>query len=305
MKSNNPAFYKVILHILIFFSFVFIKLFNTSFFLKKTELFALETHENQQDLVSILTKMQKQLDIIEQNTKKQGEEIEKIKITQKKNNQLTNKKEINEKTKNISSVDKKKNTQSNQEEILNSNKNLEIPKKQSKQNSSENEIDISKSPQYLESRSSSSDSPQSIDQFKNKISKQDKADGFEEYQQAYDMLRYANSTNKDFSLSFDAMEKFVNKYPNHPMAGNAYYWIGEIYFYNKQYEKAAVQYLKGYSSPRGERSIFNLLGLARSYLKIGKKEDVCSTIMHMQKEYPNADNVIKKEARDLINEAGC
>jgi len=38
------------------------------------------------------------------------------------------------------------------------------------------------------------------------------------------------------------MASFLQRYPDHPLAINAAYWIGEAYYAEKNYEKAILQF---------------------------------------------------------------
>jgi tol-pal system protein YbgF len=102
------------------------------------------------------------------------------------------------------------------------------------------------------------------------------------------------------------LSKFVTDHPNHELTGNAYYWLGETYFINSEHDKAAVQYLKGYQANiRGSRAADNLLKLGKSMRKMDKIKEACTTLVKLNKEFPNASNSIKKSTDEEIKALNC
>lgn len=120
----------------------------------------------------------------------------------------------------------------------------------------------------------------------------------QEYQDAYSALK-----NKEYKKSQTAFEEFIAKNKGHELVSSAYYWLGEIYFTNKQFDKAAVQYLKGYQANiRGSRAADNLLKLGKSLGKLEKRKEACITFSKLKKEFPNAQTNLKRQlAEDLKN----
>jgi len=54
-----------------------------------------------------------------------------------------------------------------------------------------------------------------------------------EYQQAYDLIK-----NKNFEEAIKSLLLFIEHYPEGDLAGNAYYWLGEVYLVLPQLEEA-------------------------------------------------------------------
>ncbi len=111
---------------------------------------------------------------------------------------------------------------------------------------------------------------------------------------------------KDYKGARTAFQAFVKEYPDTDQAGNAYYWIGETYFSRAEYDKAAIEYLKGYqSSIRGSRAADNLLKLGKSMAKLEKRKEACTTFAKMKKEFPNAANTLKKQCDEEMKNLRC
>jgi tol-pal system protein YbgF len=124
----------------------------------------------------------------------------------------------------------------------------------------------------------------------------------QEYQDAYSMLK-----SKDYKRARDAFRAFVQKYPESDLIGSSYYWIGETLFAQNDFEKAAVEYLKGYQvAMRGMRAPDNLLKLAKSLAKMnGHKQEACLTLKKAQTEFPGAQNAIKKQIEEDFQALKC
>lgn len=71
------------------------------------------------------------------------------------------------------------------------------------------------------------------------------------------------------------------------MISNAYFWYGECFFKQKDYNTAAVNYLKGYKeSPKGAKSSDALLKLALSLGELKKTTEACNILDKLNKEFP-------------------
>lgn len=124
----------------------------------------------------------------------------------------------------------------------------------------------------------------------------------QEFQDAYSMIK-----SRDYKNAREAFIKFTNSYPNNLLIGSARYWIGETFFVEEDYEKAAIEYLKGYQANiRGSKAPENLLKLAKSLAKFDKRKvEACITLAKLGAEFPNAQNVIKKQALDDMKNLRC
>lgn len=122
------------------------------------------------------------------------------------------------------------------------------------------------------------------------------------FQDAYSLLKA-----KDYKNAQQAFESFITKNPSNPLVSSARFWLGEILFASADFEKAAIQYLKGYQSNiRGSKAPDNLLKLAKSLAKLDRrKSESCITLAKLKAEFPNASNIIKKQADDDMKNLNC
>lgn len=141
----------------------------------------------------------------------------------------------------------------------------------------------------------------------NKVGGTSESQVAQEYQKAYVLLKQLGADGKpEYENAITAFQVFINKFPNTPLRGNAYYWLGSIYTEQKQYSKAAIEFLNGYkANPKSGRAIDNLLGLSSSLIKINKNNEACSTINKIYNEFPNMNVTNKRHTDEMFNNAGC
>ncbi len=102
----------------------------------------------------------------------------------------------------------------------------------------------------------------------------------------------------DYSTAERAFREFVNKNPEHDLAGNAQYWYAETFRIRQLYTDAATAYLEGYQKyPKGEKAPINLLKLGVSMVQIGEKDQGCKMINGVEKQYPKANQSVIQKAK--------
>ncbi|AAU03704.1 tol-pal system protein YbgF [Rickettsia typhi] len=126
------------------------------------------------------------------------------------------------------------------------------------------------------------------------------------YKQAYDLALAAYKDNK-LTEAKDKFKNFIQKYPNSPLISNAYFWYAECFFKQKDYNGAAINYLKCYQeSPKGAKSSDGLLKLALSLGELKKMQEACNVLVTLDKEFPiHRTSVSKKMAEDAKIKFGC
>lgn len=123
----------------------------------------------------------------------------------------------------------------------------------------------------------------------------------EQYNRALAQLR-----DGQYEEAEAGFKKFLATNSKDPLAGSAYYWLGETYFADKTYDKSAVQYLKSYKEfPKGKKAPDSLLKLSLSLEKLKKKKEACATLGKLDEAYPNAANTIKQKADEASTRLKC
>ena len=124
--------------------------------------------------------------------------------------------------------------------------------------------------------------------------------------QAYDLALAAYKDNK-LTEAQDKFKDFIKKYTNSSLISNAYFWYGECFFKQKDYNGAAVNYLKCYKeSPKGAKSSDGLLKLALSLGELKKTQEACNMLAKLDREFPtNRTVALKKMTEDAKIKFGC
>jgi tol-pal system protein YbgF len=82
---------------------------------------------------------------------------------------------------------------------------------------------------------------------------------------------------------------FIAKYPTHPLAGNAQYWIGEAYWAQRDYRQALVEFEKVFDHGPGKAPDAQLkIGLC--YLRLGDVQRAQQAWQRVVNEYPKSES---------------
>lgn len=123
--------------------------------------------------------------------------------------------------------------------------------------------------------------------------------------QAYEAA-YAMLLQQDYQGAEGAFGEFLRRFPNDPLAANAQFWLGEVYFVRAQYRQSANAFLKSYqnygNSPKAPDS---LLKLAMSLDRLGQKDAACSTYQELGTKFPNAPAHVRSRAQAERARVGC
>ena len=111
----------------------------------------------------------------------------------------------------------------------------------------------------------------------------------EQYTFALNLLRQTKYKDAE-----QALVQFIATRAEHPLAGNARYWLGETYYVQKDYEQAAQTFFNGYRvSPSNVKAPDMLLKLGMSLFQIKKPKEACATFDKLAQDFPNAPARIK------------
>ncbi|MCA3556610.1 tol-pal system protein YbgF [Aestuariivirga sp.] len=98
---------------------------------------------------------------------------------------------------------------------------------------------------------------------------------------------------------------FLSQYPDHSLAGSAQYWLGETYYAQNDYKRAAAIFLQGYKKyPASRRAPDSLLKLGMSLNRLGQGEQACAALAAVSTEYPKAVDA-RKRAQSEARRVGC
>ncbi len=121
------------------------------------------------------------------------------------------------------------------------------------------------------------------------------------YKHAYNLL-----IEEKFSEAEKYFNIFIGENPNDPLSSNAYYWLGETFYVQKQFQKAAISFAKGYQTfPKGNKALDQLFKLSLTFINLGKNDDACASFSKLEMEFPKAPERIKSRTKEYRTRAKC
>lgn len=121
------------------------------------------------------------------------------------------------------------------------------------------------------------------------------------YNQAFRLL---NQTDYDGAETH--FKQFTSKYPEDPLIGNAWYWLGETYYVRRSYIKAADSFRQGFEVlPDGPKAGDNLLKLAMSLSALQKTEEACIVLRQVDERYSGDSESLRNRAQQELNRLNC
>ena len=97
-------------------------------------------------------------------------------------------------------------------------------------------------------------------------------------------------------------QELIQRYPKSERADNAQFWIGEIYYREKWYEKAILEYQKVIENyPKGNKVPASLLKQGLAFFNLGDKANSRLILEELIKKYPksNEAKIAKDKVKDL------
>ena len=94
-------------------------------------------------------------------------------------------------------------------------------------------------------------------------------------------------------------QELIEKFPKSERADNAQFWIGEIYYREKWYEKAILEYQKVIENyPKGNKVPASLLKQGLAFLNLGDKNNSRLILEELIKKHPKSNEA--KIAKDKV-----
>ncbi len=119
----------------------------------------------------------------------------------------------------------------------------------------------------------------------------------EAYSLAFDDLRSGR-----YEQAVDGFLDFIARYPDSPLAGDAYYWLGESYYVMRDFSLAQQAFLNlGTQYPNSEKVPDTLLKLGYIYSETGDNQRALEVLERLVASYPEsqAANLAEKRLRLL------
>ena len=127
------------------------------------------------------------------------------------------------------------------------------------------------------------------------------ASGDQLYHDAFKMLQ-----DGDYTGAEKGFKTFVQRNPQHVLAGNAQYWLGETFYARRDYQNAMAAFAEGFkvykTSPKGPD---NLLKLGITLAALNRKSDACAVFARFNQDYPRATDLQKRRIDQERQKNGC
>ncbi len=121
------------------------------------------------------------------------------------------------------------------------------------------------------------------------------------YNHAFKLL---NQTN--YAAAEQYFKQFTQQYPDDPLVGNAWYWLGESYYVRRDYVRAADSFRQGFEIlPDGPKAGDNLLKLAMALAALKRNDEACVVLRQVEKKYANNSSSLRAKSKQEINRLGC
>jgi len=114
-------------------------------------------------------------------------------------------------------------------------------------------------------------------------------------------LRDYNGGNND--LATQEFSQYLKFYPNTDLAGNCYFYLGEIQFRQGNYQQAAQSYDQVVQNfPAGNKTASAQLKKGFSLIELGKQDDGIAELRHVIQRYPKSNEAL--QARERLRKLG-
>jgi tol-pal system protein YbgF len=121
------------------------------------------------------------------------------------------------------------------------------------------------------------------------------------YEAAFALVKDGSYDQAEIGLT-----DFLTRFPDHTLAPNARYWLGETYYVRKDYAKASRVFAEAYQkSPKGPKAPDNLLKLGLSLAGSGDVKSACIALTQLQTEYGGTANPVIDRAIKEKEAIGC
>ncbi len=114
-------------------------------------------------------------------------------------------------------------------------------------------------------------------------------------------LRDYNGGKNDLALQ--EFSDYVKFYPNTDLAGNCYFYLGEIQFRQQNYQQAAQSYDQVVQNfPSGNKAASAQLKKGFALVELGKQDDGVNELKHVIQRYPRSPEAL--QARERLRKLG-
>jgi len=120
------------------------------------------------------------------------------------------------------------------------------------------------------------------------------------YNRAFSLLKQEKYANSQVLF-----QNFLDQNPDHKLAGNAIYWLGETHYVRGEYDRSAQIFAEAYQKyPKSPKAPDNVLKLGMSLAGAGKKEEACIALKQVNLDHADSSAVTRRAAQEMTK-LGC
>ena len=116
-----------------------------------------------------------------------------------------------------------------------------------------------------------------------------------EYEATYQKARAAFEA-RDYQTALSLFQSLIASNPNHPLADNAQYWIGECHYALRKYDAAIMDFQKVFTFPNSNKLADAQFKLVLCYLRKGEVDKAREEFQQLRSQFPNSPYVARAEA---------
>ena len=121
--------------------------------------------------------------------------------------------------------------------------------------------------------------------------------------------KYENAIKLLWASKFNEAEselQNLKKIEPEDLMPNIQYWLGEVYYAQKNFEKAIVAFGEGLEKyPESIKGPDNLLKLGLSFSNLKKKDEACNILLELKVKYEDAPKNVQERASSEIKKLEC
>ena len=121
--------------------------------------------------------------------------------------------------------------------------------------------------------------------------------------------KYENAIKLLWASKFNEAEselQNLKKIAPEDLMPNIQYWLGEVYYAQKNFEKAIIAFGEGLEKyPESIKGPDNLLKLGLSFSNLKKKDEACNILLELKVKYEDAPKNVQERASSEIKKLEC
>ena len=103
--------------------------------------------------------------------------------------------------------------------------------------------------------------------------------------------------NKLYRQAISSFQMILEKYPKSSLVDDAHYWMGEVYFSLKDYQKAVLEYdFVRKNHPKGSAILMSLFKEALCFNELGSLEEARLSLTSVMNDYPKTQTALKAKS---------